>query len=371
MQPHTHTDHEFEEELADLQGRLHEMGGDVLGMLSRALDAMRGDTAAARDVIDADSELDRLEVGVDERCLRILARRQPVASDLRLIATALKVVTDLERAGDLCVNIAERTVEIGPVSSLLPRSMLEMGDAVSNLMKAALCAFETRDGNSAERVIVDDRKVDAFHAQVLQETTRLMQDEPGRTQQATGLQAMANALERMGDHAKNVAEMTIFMVQGRDVRHARNLAQDAARPRGVLFLCVHNAARSQMAEGWARELLPKGTSVWSAGSAPAECIDPLAVEAMREVGIDISSQSPKRITDVPLGEIDTVITLCSEEVCVNLPGIKRRETWAFPDPAAESGPEERRLEAYRLMRDELKQRICELIPSSPPEAGHS
>lgn len=371
MPPRTHTDHEFDEELADLRNRLHLMSEVVLRMVGRALDAMRGDASAARDVIDADPELDRLEVEVDDRCLRILARRQPVASDLRLIATALKVVTDLERAGDLCVNIAERVLEIAPVTQPIPGSMVEMGDAVRDLLTAAISAFESRDATSAERVILDDRKVDAFHAQVFRETVRLMQDEPGRTQQATGLQAMVDALERIGDHSKNVAEMTIFMVRGKDVRHARNITQDVGGPRGVLFLCVRNAARSQMAEGLARALLTKETSVWSAGSDPAECVDPLAVEAMREIGVDISSHIPKRITDVSLGEIDTVITLCSEEVCVNLPGMTRRETWAFPDPAAESVPAERRLAAYRRVRDELNQRIGGLAPSPAPDGGHS
>lgn len=103
---------------------------------------------------------------------------------------------------------------------------------------------------------------------------------------------------------------------------------------GVLFLGVHNAARSQMAEGWARDLLPPEIGVWSAGSDPASQVDPRATEAMREVQVDMAGQHPKRISDVPLGRIDTVITLCAEELCVTLPGIVRRETWLLPDPAS-------------------------------------
>ena len=112
-----------------------------------------------------------------------------------------------------------------------------------------------------------------------------------------------------------------------------------------------------MAEGWARKLLPAEVEVWSAGSDPAAEVDPRAVEVMREAGVDISAQRPKRISDVPLGRVDTVITLCAEELCVTLPGITRRETWVFPDPAAAAKRTAEALAGYRSVRDELRERI--------------
>jgi len=140
---------------------------------------------------------------------------------------------------------------------------------------------------------------------------------------------------------------------------------DKRIPRGVLFLCVQNSARSQMAEGWARKLLPPGVRVWSAGSQPANAVNPYAVRVMREVGIDISAQRPKRISDVPLGEVDTVITLCAEEVCVLPPGGLMQESWGLPDPAAASGSEREIEAAFRKVRDELRERIGGLAKPAP------
>jgi arsenate reductase len=130
--------------------------------------------------------------------------------------------------------------------------------------------------------------------------------------------------------------------------------------RGTLFLCVHNAVRSQMAEGWARKLLLPDMTAWSAGSGPADAVDPRAVEVMQEVGLDISAQRPKRISDVPLSRADIVVTLCAEEVCVGLPGLVRRENWILPDPAAAQGDPQQVLAEFRRIRDELQQRIAAL-----------
>jgi arsenate reductase len=127
--------------------------------------------------------------------------------------------------------------------------------------------------------------------------------------------------------------------------------------RGVLFLCVQNSARSQMAEGWARRLLAPGVRVWSAGSRPANAVNPWAVRVMQEVGIDISHQRPKHLSQVPLGEVDTVITLCAEEACVLSPAGAIRLNWALPDPAATPGDEAQVEAAFRRVRDELRARI--------------
>lgn len=139
----------------------------------------------------------------------------------------------------------------------------------------------------------------------------------------------------------------------------RNVAFVSGTPfRGVLFLCVHNAARSQMAEGWARHLLPTEVNVWSAGSMPAVAIDPRAEIAMREVGIDISGQHPKHISEVPLDKVDLVISLCADDVCPHLPGAFRRLSWVLPDPAfAPRGGPRMEQAAFRAVRDELRRRI--------------
>lgn len=130
----------------------------------------------------------------------------------------------------------------------------------------------------------------------------------------------------------------------------------ALRPQGMLFLCVANSARSQMAEGIALSIAPPGVQIWSAGSNPTR-VWPEAISVMREIGIDISGHRSKPVTDVPAVEIDTVFTLCAEEVCPVFLGNARRIHWGLPDPAAFDGSEERRLEAFRSTRDELWRRI--------------
>src|SRR3989442_302045 len=121
----------------------------------------------------------------------------------------------------------------------------------------------------------------------------------------------------------------------------------------ILFLCVANSARSQMAEGLARALAPSGYRFWSAGSEPT-ALNPLAVTALAELGIDISHHSAKGIGEVPLDEVDTIVTLCAEEVCPVVPGAVRRLHWPLPDPARATGSEDERRAPFRAARDQLR-----------------
>ncbi len=130
--------------------------------------------------------------------------------------------------------------------------------------------------------------------------------------------------------------------------------------RALLFLCVANSVRSQMAEGLARSLAPEGLAIYSAGSMPAS-VHPYAVRVMRELGIDISSQFSKGLGQVPLGEIDTVITLCAEEVCPVLPDEVQRLHWPCRDPSAGGGSDEALLASFRRVRDAIRTKLIELL----------
>jgi len=133
--------------------------------------------------------------------------------------------------------------------------------------------------------------------------------------------------------------------------------------KGILFLCVANSARSQMAEGIARSIAPAGFNIWSAGSSPTS-VRPEAIAVLREIGIDISGHRSKSVAEIPAAEVDTVITLCGEEECPVFLGNARRLHWGMPDPAAAAGSREARLAAFRGTRDELKQRIQQLLLES-------
>jgi thioredoxin type arsenate reductase len=133
--------------------------------------------------------------------------------------------------------------------------------------------------------------------------------------------------------------------------------------KGILFLCVANSARSQMAEGIARSLAPPDTKIWSAGSQPAS-VRPEAIAVLREIGIDISGYYSKAVSEIPPTEVDTVITLCAEEQCPVFPGKVRRQHWRLPDPAAASGSEMERLSAFREVREELLKRVTSLFENA-------
>jgi len=360
----THLDREYDSELQLLRDQISQMGTGVAEMIQKSTHALaERNSALAHRLIEFDREINRYEVDIDELCTRIMARRQPVASDLRFLTTGLKLVTDLERVGDLCVNICERVIELSTEEA--PETygdLTEMAGVTEKMVREAIQAFMNRDPDLAREVIAMDRTVDAYFAQMFRDLLTSMMEDPKNVYRATRFQSIARNLERIGDHATNLAEMVIFMVQGQDIRHPGQIERPEHwyTPHGVLFLCVRNAARSQMAEGWARRLLPLGVRIWSAGSDPAPAVNPYAVLVMREVGIDISRQYPKRISDVALGDVDSVVTLCSEEICVTLPRDIRHATWVYADPTKVQGSEDDVLNAFRQVRDDLKDRVAEL-----------
>ena len=135
---------------------------------------------------------------------------------------------------------------------------------------------------------------------------------------------------------------------------------NALAPRGILFLCVQNSARSPMAEGIARRLARSNVEVFSAGSSPAT-VNPLAIEALAEIGVDISGHRSKAVSEVPADRVEAVITLCAEEVCPTFLGGARRVHWGLPDPARVPGTREARLQAFREVRDELLRRLTLLF----------
>jgi phosphate transport system protein len=230
----THTDRSYDADLGAIRSQVIQMGEQVRRMLARSLDALfAGDAEEARRIIAADRIVNRLEVDTDELCLRVLARRQPVASDLRFIATALKINTDLERVGDLCANICEQTIALtAPVDQKIGDRLTAMGAQVRIMMDAVLQAFVAGDIKAAQGVIDGDRAVDQAYMDVFAALFEAMRRDPASVPDGIRIQSVAKHLERMGDHATNVAEMVIFMVRGLDVRHRGRLTAFTAATAG-------------------------------------------------------------------------------------------------------------------------------------------
>lgn len=211
----------FDEELNAIRQKLLEMGGKVELMINDALKALVDrDSALADRVIAFDHEINRLEIEIDERCLEVLARRQPAARDLRFITLALKIVTDLERIGDQCCNIAKRAKELNEEPPLKPYIDLpRMAKRAGEMVKEALDAFVRGDDQLALKVCKDDSFVDELNEQIQRELLTYMLADPGTITRAIKINYISKCLERIADHATNVAEMVIFMVKGKDIRH--------------------------------------------------------------------------------------------------------------------------------------------------------
>ncbi len=219
----------YEHEMADLRRSLLRMGGTVEEMLGIVIAALQGyDPDMARRVRDMDAEVDALEKEIDEHCLRILALHQPAAEDLRFVTTSMKLVTDLERMGDLVGNIGERIISLA--GGERPRAAVDlphMAGLVREMVRQALDAFVEGDVALARKVLAADETVDDLHWQIHHALVARMTEATETAARGIQLLLLTKHLERVGDHATNIAEEVIFLVRGHDVRHAGSPMEDA------------------------------------------------------------------------------------------------------------------------------------------------
>jgi phosphate transport system protein len=221
MTDRQHTSKHYDQQLRLLKDKLLLMSHQAEQMIADAIRALvdRRPTLA-EEVIHRDDTLDHLEVEIDTLCYEILALEQPVARDLRFIATALKIVRDIERIGDTAVNIAERARELIQEPELKRLIALPlMADAAQRILKESLDAFVNEDAEEAERVIESDRPIDDLYEQIFRELLTYMIEDTRNISRAIKLIFIAKHLERVGDHSANIAEMVVFMVKGQDIRH--------------------------------------------------------------------------------------------------------------------------------------------------------
>ena len=220
-----HTDREYEALLSRVREDILLMAGHVEQMIQASVEALANrNPELARETIAIDHKVNQLEIETDELCLVILAKRQPLGSDLRFITLALKMVTDLERIGDEAVNICERAIDMAstqPIDSY--ESIQRMGTLVQSMVHDAIDAFVDRDVGKADQVILRDDEVDRLYEEIFTRVLDVMRADAGRIQEGVHLQSVAKWLERMADHATNLAEQVIFLVNGKDVRHAGKL----------------------------------------------------------------------------------------------------------------------------------------------------
>ncbi len=230
MQPpprRVHTDQHYEAELAGLHGRVLALGGHIERQISQAKRAYEDrDDDLARSTIRDDDIADRMDEEIHDLCLRLLALHQPAASDLRFITTTQSITADLERIGDIVVNICERVLELnaeGRIDS--PVDLPRMADVAEGMVRRSLDAYDREDVDLAMAVCRDDDEIDSANEQFFRNLLEAMVQHPEYIARCLRAMFIAKSVERIADHATNIAQMVIFMVTGKSVRHHGKLPE--------------------------------------------------------------------------------------------------------------------------------------------------
>ena len=223
MNDSQHLSSQFDEELSRLRTHLLQMGGMVETQVSAAINAYAtGQVDSVKSIVDADRKVNELEKAIDDDCAHIIAKRQPTASDLRLVLGISKIVTDLERGGDEAKKIAKgvrRIYENGHVPSQFGIGVRHLAEAAIIMVRQALDAFARLDTDLAKSVIRADSEVDTEFKSIIRQLITHMMEDPRTITTSIDIINIARAIERIGDHAKNVSEQVIYIVEGRDIRH--------------------------------------------------------------------------------------------------------------------------------------------------------
>ena len=217
-----HISARFNEELESLRNHMLEMGGKVEHQLSNALEALlRRDSGEAELIVSRDTEVNEMEMAIDDECASILARRQPTASDLRLVVAIIKVNTDLERIGDEAAKVAKQAVRMSE-DGASPSNLVEVrhiGSRVGTMLRNALDAFARLDVEMAVSVVKGDTEVDKEYGSAMRSLVTFMMEDPRDIGAILNEMWALRSLERIGDHACNIAEHVVYLVRGLDVRH--------------------------------------------------------------------------------------------------------------------------------------------------------
>jgi arsenate reductase (thioredoxin) len=344
---------QFEEEKEKLKNRIIKMAELALQQTDIAMKFLiYGDTGQTEIAEITEQEIDKLDVKVDKLCQRIIALNQPITKDLRFIMSSFRIGNELERVGDIAMSIVNRSEIVRTQPDILSKLNI---DAVFKksyfLIQKSFGNYAAFNSDNINEVISECHDLNNECNLVLDKIIIEMTDKKEIIRIAANLILILRQIDRLADHASNIAESIYFMNEGTIIKHGNYLDKK------VLILCTGNSCRSQMAEAFLKSF-NKNIGVFSAGTEPAESINPYAIKVMKEIGIDISNNIPKNVSEFLSDEFDYVITVCNDarETCPIFSGkVKNRLHLAFEDPAQAKGSEDEIMDFFRKIRDQIKE----------------
>jgi phosphate transport system protein len=225
MNSSQHISHQFDEEMEELRTQVMKMGGLVEQQVQRAANVLvRLDAAEGEDIVDNDRFVNTLDVEIDEQCVRVLAKRQPAASDLRMVIAVIKTITDLERIGDEAKRIANMAVKISEEDGIFHNrysGINHLAQHVTRMVHDSLDAFARLDAEAAFEAKKSDIKADEEYKLLMRSLITYMMEDPRTISETLDIAQAARAFERIGDHAKNICEYVIYLVKGKNIRHVK------------------------------------------------------------------------------------------------------------------------------------------------------
>lgn len=366
----------LQDRIKELKKEIIEFGVLVEDMIDKSIAGLldRKEAPLAEVIEILEPATNERELKIDDLCTTTIAQYEPRARDLRIVLMIYKMNNDLERMGDHAANIAESglfLISRPPVKPLM--DIPRMAEETIRSLKNAISSFIDENAALAQEVCERDYIIDALHDQIFRELVTFMSSDPTTIERSLHLIRISNNLERIADLSTNVCEDVIFMVEGRVIKHHLEERQrersDTMNKIKVLFVCAHNSARSQIAEAFLNNIAGDRFQAESAGMEPG-VLNPLAVEAMQEVGIDISQNTTKSVFEKYRNDelFSYVVTVCAEaETCPIFPGL-RMETlhWHFDDPATFTGTHEEKMAKIRRVRDAIKEKVAGFVERVKP-----
>jgi len=352
----------LEEKIIGLKKQLIEYASILENMIDNSIKGLKQKNLnLLNEIINCyEPQINKFEIEIDELCINIIAQYAPKGKDLRIIVMTLKMNKDFERIGDHVVNIIQSGIFLIERPVLKPFiDVLEMSQTVRKMFNDSITSFITENTELAKNVCERDKMVDSQNLSIIKELISIANLDNLSIEKISHIIRISHNFERIADLSTNICEDVIYLTLGKDIKHKKDEETEKIK---VLFVCSHNSARSQIAEAFLKKLGGNRFDVMSAGLEPGN-LNPIAIEVMKEIGIDISGNKTKSVFDLYKQglKFHYIITVCDKsaaEKCPIFPGLLTKTIhWNFEDISTFQGNYEEKLEQARKLRDKIKSAV--------------